>query len=136
MNKTRIYDCITFYDENLLANSRFEILNDVVDFFIICESKYDHKGNIKSSNFKLKNQKFRNKIRYQFIEDKIFKNLTGWEAERCQREKIFESIKDANSNDYIMYSDSDEIPNPKVLRNFNMPEKYGIFLQNFFVYKI
>ena len=43
--KHKIFDCITFYDENLLVNSRFEILNEVVDYFIICESKYDHKGN-------------------------------------------------------------------------------------------
>ena len=28
---TKIIDCITFYDENLLTNSRFEILKNVVD---------------------------------------------------------------------------------------------------------
>ena len=47
MYKNKIYDCITFFDENLLTNLRFEILNDVVDYFIVCESKYDHKGNSK-----------------------------------------------------------------------------------------
>ncbi len=30
MYKNKIYDCITFFDENLLTNLRFEILNDVV----------------------------------------------------------------------------------------------------------
>ena len=44
MCKNKIYDCITFFDENLLVNARFEILKDVVDFFIVCESRYDHKG--------------------------------------------------------------------------------------------
>ena len=30
----KIYDCITFYDENFLVNSRFQILNEVVfDFY-------------------------------------------------------------------------------------------------------
>ena len=47
MNKNRIYDCITFYDENFLTNLRFEILNHVVDFFVVCESRYDHKGHPK-----------------------------------------------------------------------------------------
>ena len=42
ISKNRIFDCITFFDENLLTNSRFEILNNVVDYFIVCESKYDH----------------------------------------------------------------------------------------------
>ena len=34
----KIFDCLTFFDENFLVNSRFEILNDVVDYFIIVES--------------------------------------------------------------------------------------------------
>ena len=50
MTKNRIFDCITFFDENLLTNLRFEILNKVVDFFIVCESKYDQKGNPKNNN--------------------------------------------------------------------------------------
>ena len=29
MNRPKIYDCIIFYDENLLVNSRFEILDEV-----------------------------------------------------------------------------------------------------------
>ena len=90
MNKPRIFDCITFFDENLLTNSRFEILDDVVDFFIICESKYDHKGKEKPINFKLINHKFRNKVRHQIVDDIKSKELLGWEAERYQREKIFD----------------------------------------------
>ena len=38
MTQKKIYDCITFFDENLLTNLRFEILKDVVDYFIVCES--------------------------------------------------------------------------------------------------
>ena len=58
MIKKKIFDCITFFDENLITNSRFEILNNVVDYFIVCESKYDHKGRKKNINFKLLNKKF------------------------------------------------------------------------------
>ena len=43
MNRNKIFDCITFFNENLITNSRFEILNSVVDYFIVCESKFDHK---------------------------------------------------------------------------------------------
>ena len=32
------------YDENLITNARFEILKNVVYYFVICESNYDHKG--------------------------------------------------------------------------------------------
>ena len=52
----KIFDCITFFRENRVTNLRFEILSKVVDKFIICESKYDHKGNKKDLNFNLNNQ--------------------------------------------------------------------------------
>ena len=47
VTQRRIFDCITFFNENFITNVRFEILNPFVDFFIICESIYDHKGNRK-----------------------------------------------------------------------------------------
>ena len=43
--KSKIFDCITFFRENFITNIRFEILNPVVDHFVVCESKYDHIGN-------------------------------------------------------------------------------------------
>ena len=136
MNKNRIYDCITFYDENFLTNLRFEILNHVVDFFVVCESRYDHKGHPKKINFSLLNEKFRNKVRHVVIEEQ-FPNLSdGWQCEKYQREKIFRGITDALDNDYIIFSDSDEIPNPKKLKNIILKEKYGIFMQKFYVYKL
>ena len=40
----KIFDCITFYQENFITNIRFEILNEYVDYFIVCESKFNHIG--------------------------------------------------------------------------------------------
>ena len=51
MKNNKIYDCVTFYDENFLTNLRFEILDKEVDYFIVCESKFDHKGKPKPLNF-------------------------------------------------------------------------------------
>ena len=136
MTRNKIYDCITFFDENLLANSRFEILKEVVDYFIVCESSYDHKGNKKKINFKLQNNKFRDKVRHIVIKEQFPDLEDGWKCEAYQREKILEGISDAEENDFIMYSDSDEIPNPFAIKNINLKKKYGIFLQKFFTYKI
>ena len=33
----KIYDCFTFFQENFITNLRFEILDEFVDYFIICE---------------------------------------------------------------------------------------------------
>ena len=136
MSKNKIYDCITFFDENLLANLRFELLNEVVDYFVVCESRYDHKNREKKVNFTLLNKKFKNKVRYILLDKPFSQKLNHWQIEEFQREKIMESITDADNNDYIIYSDSDEIPNPELLKNLNLKKKYGIFFQDFYVYNL
>jgi len=136
MNNSKIYDCITFFKENLLTNTRFEILNDVVDYFVICESEYDHNGDKKEINFKLINPKFKKKIRHIIIKENFPDPKGGWSIEKYQREKIIDALYDANDNDLIMYSDADEIPKPEILKNINLKNKFGIFLQKFYVYKL
>ena len=44
-------DCITFFNENLMFEIRYNILKDFVDFFVVCESLFDHRGNNKKLNF-------------------------------------------------------------------------------------
>ena len=51
--KSKIFDCITFFDNNLMFDLRYNILKDYVDYFIICESKFDHKGNKKNIIFRI-----------------------------------------------------------------------------------
>ena len=105
MYKNKIYDCITFFDENLLTNLRFEILNDVVDYFIVCESKYDHKGNSKKINFSLLNDKFKDKVKHIIINDQFPDTSNGWSCESFQREKIFNGLNASLDDDNIIYSD-------------------------------
>ena len=136
MINNKIFDCITFFDENLLVNARFEILDGVVDHFIICESAFDHKGRKKNINFKLKNKKFEKKIRHIIIKENFPNTNDGWTMESYQRERLMEGLNDASDDDLIMYSDSDEIPNPKMLEQLSLTKKYNIFMQKFFVYKI
>ena len=50
----KIIDCITFFDNNLMFDLRYNILKNYVDCFIICESKFDHKNRPKKINFKFK----------------------------------------------------------------------------------
>ena len=133
---TRIIDCITFYDENLLTNARFEILKDVVDKFIVCESMFDHSVNPKKVNFVIKNKNFLNKVEHIVIKENFPKPIKPWNNEKIQREYILKSLSNYDPEDYILYSDSDEIPNPSALRNLNLKKKYGIFFQKNFVYKL
>ena len=61
----RIFDCFMYYNENHILDLRLNYLNKFVDFFVIVESLYDHKGGKKDLNFNIKNyQKFKEKIIY------------------------------------------------------------------------
>ena len=136
MGKPKLYDCITFFDENFLTNLRFEILNKVIDIFVVCESKYDHMGNPKPINFSLLNKKYKDRVRHIIIEEQFPNSKNGWKNEEYQREKIFDGIEDATLDDYIFFSDSDEIPNPEKLFDFKLKKKFGIFFQKMFTYKM
>ena len=133
--KSKIFDCVTFFDNNYMFDIRYSILNKYVDYFIICESIFDHKGNPKSKNFVLKSDYDKTKVKY-FLLDKPFpKNNSIWSNQAIQREFLLSNINFANPEDYIFFSDPDEIPNPEVLKNFKLEKKYGIFLQKCFNYK-
>jgi beta-1,4-mannosyl-glycoprotein beta-1,4-N-acetylglucosaminyltransferase len=133
--KERIFDCVTYFKEDLQLELRFNILDRYVDKFIICEGSEDHQGRRKKINFKLNRfSKFKNKI-IHVVCDKFPKNFITWERQAFQREYIFGAIKEAGENDFIIFSDPDEIPNPEKLINLNLNKKYGIFLQKTFCYK-
>ena len=135
--KNKIYDCITFFQENLQTELRFNILNEVVEKFIVCESIYDHRGNKKEINFsKELHPKFSKKIDHVILEEPFPTKNIPWENQAYQREYIFEGLKNAEEDDLIMFSDPDEIPNPKKLDNFILKKKYGIFMQNMYTYKL
>ena len=82
------------------------------------------------------NQKYTEKVKHILIDEKFPNPSDGWSSESFQREKLSLGIKNANEDDFIMFSDSDEIPNPKKLFNFKLNKKFGIFMQNFYVYKL
>ena len=134
MLRSKIIDCITFFDNNFIFNLRYNILKDHVDYFVICESKYDHRNNPKKLNFnsKIYNSK---KIKYFIMEKPFPKKTNLWENQAIQREYMLENLNFLEADDYIFFSDPDEIPDPLILKNFNLEKKYGIFFQKCFNYK-
>ena len=135
--KNKIFDCVTFFQENLQMELRFNILNEVVDKFVVCESIYDHRGKEKKVNFSKNNfPTFSQKIEHIIIEKKFPEKNTPWQNQSWQREFIFEGLEDSNNEDLVMFSDPDEIPNPEKLRNIELKKKFGIFFQNMYTYKL
>tara|TARA_Y100000590_G_scaffold39671_1_gene42395 strand:- start:93 stop:899 length:807 start_codon:yes stop_codon:yes gene_type:complete len=133
---SKIIDCVTFFQENFILNLRYNIINKYIDYMIVCESRYDHRGNKKDLNFDFKKNYNKEKLKYIILDKPFPKNNSIWNNQAIQREFILENLNFAGNDDYIMFSDPDEIPNPKTLINFKLKKKYGIFLQNCFNYKL
>ena len=137
-----IYDCFQYYDEDHIVELRLNILNKYVDYFVISESTRTHQGKSKKINFNLnKFSNFKHKIKFIIADYKKeidFNNHTGGESpvEQHQRNSLIEGIKNAQPDDYIVLSDSDEIPDFTKIENINKTKKYLAFSQKMFMYKL
>ena len=136
MTNSKIIDCITFFDNNLIFEMRYNILVNYVDYFLVCESLYDHTGKRKKPNFILKDQYDKKKIIYILLDKPFSKNSDRWQNQASQRDFILKNLDFASPDDFIFFSDPDEIIRPELLVNFNLKQKYGIFLHDCFNYKI
>ena len=146
----RIFDCTLYYDEDLILETRLNILDKYVDKFIICESTFTHSGKEKKLNFNInKFSNFKNKIIYLVNDSEpnnIIYDQNNKEAPEQmrpnaikrianQREFLLNGLQEANNNDLILYSDNDEIPNPESLNENLLKQKISIFEQKLFYYK-
>ena len=132
----RIYDCFSYWDEDLLLELRLNILNDYVDFFVIVEGNKTWQNNPKKLNFNLeKFDKFKEKIIYIPVKD-LPDGDNPYIRENFQRNCILRGLINAKDSDLIIISDLDEIPNPKKIINFELKMRYAVFKQKHFYYKI
>ena len=136
-----IFDCFQYFNEDHIADLRFNILDEYVDFFIIVESTVNHQGQTRKLHFdKNKYKKFQNKIVYIEVDDtpdNIKKPHTGGESlvEQHQRNSIMKGLNKSQDNDLIILSDVDEIPDLSKLKLFDK-SKYAVFSQKMFMYKL
>ena len=146
----KIYDCFMYFDEEVVLDLRLNTLNEFVDYFVIVESKFTHKGDKRELKFDhIKFKKFKDKIIY-LVFDKEPENLLNIQdpkndhggyimnallRENGQRDFISEGLKSANEEDLILISDVDEIPNLENIDLSNFKEKIIQFRQEMFYYK-
>ena len=146
----KIFDCFMYFDEEVVLDLRLNTLNEFVDYFVIVESKFTHKGDKRELKFDhIKFKKFKDKIIY-LVFDKEPENLLNIQdpkndhggyimnallRENGQRDFISEGLKSANEEDLILISDVDEIPNLENIDLSNFKEKIIQFRQEMFYYK-
>ena len=149
----KIYDCFMYFDEEVVLDVRLNTLNEFVDYFVIVESIYTHKGDPRELKFNHKKfEKFKDKIIY-IVDEETYPQIEEIKTEDSEDEKsrkaifnaayrengqrnlITRGLKKANDEDIIMVSDVDEIPKLSELNFKNINEKIILFKQDMFYYK-
>ena len=149
----KIFDCFMYFDEEILLDLRMNILDKYVDYFVVVESTFTHKGDERKLHFNHKRfKKFENKIIYLVYDKRpkdikeILKNdkepdisnkfiINALLRENGQRNFIINGLKDADDDDYVLVSDVDEIPNLEEVDFSKINQKILLFRQDMFYYK-
>ena len=149
----KIFDCFMYFDEEIVLDARLNCLNPHVDYFIIIESCFTHRGDRRELNFDInKYKKFKDKIIYliydkepsdiETINENDHKNekarkkiMNAVKRENGQRNYLQNGLKDAGNEDIILVSDVDEIPNLTNVNFTNFKNKIIQFKQDMFYYK-
>ena len=150
----KIFDCFMYFDEDLLLDLRMNVLNEYIDYFVIVESRYNHKGEERVLKFNINNfSKFKEKIIYIIHDNvpdgvqEILKEenqntksrkliLNAYLRENAQRNYITKGLIKAIDEDIILISDVDEIPNLKKVSFKKIKNKIILFKQTMFYYKL
>lgn len=139
-----IYDCFTFFNELDLLEIRLNILDDVVDKFVLVEGNKTHTGADKEFVFeenKQRFEKFLEKIIYIKVDD--FPNLdesesdqfgNKWLFENFQRNAIMRGLTDCKDDDVIIIADLDEIPKPEKVIEYSKIDGIKYFDMTLFCY--
>ncbi len=149
----RIFDCFMYFDEEIVLDTRLNYLDQYVDYFVIIESCFTHRGDKRDLKFDIKKfEKFKDKIIYKVYDEipekiqEVYENddegtksykyiMNALYRENGQRNYISEGIKTAKDEDIILVSDVDEIPNLSIIDIKKIKERIILFKQDMFYYK-
>ena len=142
-----------YFDEEIVLDLRLNTLDKYVDYFVIVESSFTHRGDKRHLKFDHKKfDKFKDKIIYLTFDKEphgielVNENdneaeksrkyiLNAAKRENGQRDHIRNGLQKASPEDLILISDVDEIPNLEELKLKNLKEKILMFQQDMFYYK-
>ena len=133
-----VYDCIPFFNELDILKLRMQIMAPFVDKFVLEESTVTFSGEPKPMIFANNREMFRefeDKIIYVAVDNSPMSGVTTHERDKFQKNQLIKGMGECKPEDIIIFSDVDEIPNPKILErifeNFD-PEKVYHLAQRMF----
>ena len=144
----KIIDTTTYFEEKMIMDIRLNILSPFVDKFIVSEARFSHSGKEKEIKFNKKDfPKFEDKIIHIILDKEPTelikkKNLNSLELRsnsilriKEQRDYLGKFLSEFSSDDFIIHSDNDEIPNLEIFNLKKSKKKIIIFNKIIFYYK-
>ena len=113
-----IYDCFQMFNELDILKLRLNVMNPVVDRFVISEATVTYSGQPKPLYFEEHKDDFA-----QFADKIIHVTVTDTPAgythdcDTFQKNAVARGLKECSDDDIIIFSDIDEIPDPAKVRD-------------------
>lgn len=125
------YDCFTYNGEADILEIRFNILDEHVDKFVICESQQTFSGRWKPLYWAERDDRFEeweSKVIYHVAEPRDFSS--SFDRTAYQKDSIRESLRICQPDDLIYYGDVDEIWKPQDKEGKLRQLAYSYYLNN------
>ena len=136
-----IYDCIPFFNELDILKLRMQIMAPYVDKFVLEEATVTFSGELKEMIFAKHRDmfaEFEDKIIYVAVDDSPLEGVTTHERDKFQKNGLIRGMTDCKPDDIVIFSDVDEIPNPRVLseilQNFDPGKIYHLAQRMFYCF--
>ena len=116
MSVGKTWDCFLFHSEFDVLELRLKTLWDAVDQFVIVEAPWTFSGKPKVLYFKEFHygfEKYLSKIRHIQLSGDLEVEIP-WQREWASRNAMLEGIKEAEPDDWVFQSDTDEIWRPEL----------------------
>ena len=135
------YDCIPFFNELDILKLRMQILTPYVDKFVLEESTVTFSGEPKEMVFAEHREMFKefaDKIIYVAVDNSPMSGVTTHERDKFQKNQLIRGMADCKPDDIVIFSDVDEIPNPKaltqIIENFDSSKIYHLAQRMFYCF--
>ncbi len=134
-----VYDCFQFFNELDILKLRLNVLDPVVDRFVISEATTTFSGIPKPLFYEENKEMFR-EFEHKIIHVVVDDTPEGYTHDRdtFQKNAVGRGLKDAKDDDIVIFSDLDEIPDPdkikNIIENFDDTKIYHFAQRLFYCY--
>ena len=130
---TRVVDAFPFFNELEMLEIRLNVLDAVVDRFVLVESTVTFSGRPKPlwyADHRARFARWADRIEHVIVDDSPDTGDDRWARERHQRDCVARGLASCRADDVVMLSDVDEIPDPSIVAT----RRLGAYRQRYSMY--